>query len=97
MNEFLLENLVSNESLSAYVILANNLVAIAAAFFVMFTYKLTYSGAAYSRKFNISLGMITLITTMIMSSAGTARRKTMNACFSVGRSPCARSSGCLRA
>lgn len=67
MNEFLLENLVSNESLSAYVILANNLVAIAAAFFVMFTYKLTYSGAAYSRKFNISLGMITLITTMIMS------------------------------
>ena len=36
MNEFLLENLVSNESLSAYVILANNLVALAAAFFVVF-------------------------------------------------------------
>ena len=37
------------------------------ALFIMFTYRITYSGVAYSRKYNISLGMITIITTLIMS------------------------------
>ena len=34
---------------------------------MMFTYRITYSGTAYSRKFNISLGMMTIVTTLIMS------------------------------
>lgn len=66
MREFIVENLANTEGLDFTVILLNNLVAIIAAFFVMFVYKITYSGAAYSRKFNISLGMITMITTSIM-------------------------------
>lgn len=33
----------------------------------MFIYKISYVGTAYSRKFNISIGTITIITAMIMS------------------------------
>ena len=67
MKEFIIENLLNTEGLHYSVILLNNLVAIIASFFVMFVYKVTYSGAAYSRKFNISLGMIIMVTTSIMS------------------------------
>lgn len=67
MREFIVENLTSAETISFAVIVLNNIVAMAAAFFIMFTYKITYSGTAYSRKFNISIGAITLITTTIMS------------------------------
>ena len=42
-------------------------VTVIIALFIMFTYRITYSGVAYSRKYNISLGMITIITTLIMS------------------------------
>ena len=67
MKEFIIENLTNAETLSFVVIVLNNIVAMVAAFFVMLTYKVTYSGTAYSRKFNVSLGAITIITTMIMS------------------------------
>lgn len=67
MSEFIIENLVTPDTLTVSVVFLNNVVALAAALFIMFTYRITYSGAAYSRKFNISLGMIALITTMIMS------------------------------
>lgn len=67
MREFIVENLTSETSLSVATIILNNIVALAAAFFIMFTYKLTYSGTAYSRKFNLTLGTIALVTTMIMS------------------------------
>lgn len=66
MRDFVLENLISTEGLDFSVLLLNNVVALAVAFFVMGVYKFTYSGAAYSRKFNISLGMIVIITTSIM-------------------------------
>ena len=67
MRDFIIENLTSKETLSIATIVLNNIVALVIAFFVMFTYKSTYSGTAYSRKFNISIGSITIITTMIMS------------------------------
>ena len=43
------------------------MIALIVAFFIMFTYKISYAGPAYSRKFNISIGSITIITAMIMS------------------------------
>ena len=67
MKDFILQNLTSAETLSLATIILNNLVAMAIAFFIMFTYKISYSGTAYSRKFNVSIGTITIITTMIMS------------------------------
>lgn len=66
MKAFILENLANKESIDIMTVLLNNVVAVIAAFFVMFVYKLTYSGVAYSRKFNVSLGAITITTTMIM-------------------------------
>lgn len=70
MREFIIENLINAEEISLNVVLLNNVITFVAAFFIMFTYKITYSGAAYSRKFNVSLGMITIITTLIMSVIG---------------------------
>lgn len=67
MREFIVENLTGAETLRTAAIVLNNIVAMTVAFFLMFAYKLTYSGTAYSRKFNVSLGAITIITTMIMS------------------------------
>lgn len=67
MRNFILENLMDQTVISLTTIVLNNVVAIAMAFFLMFTYKITYSGTAYSRKFNLTLGTITIVTTMIMS------------------------------
>lgn len=67
MREFIVENLNNAETINIATIIVNNIVAMSIAFFVMFVYKITYSGTAYSRKFNVSLGAITIITTMIMS------------------------------
>lgn len=67
MKDFILENLTNTEALSLAIVIMNNVVSLAVAFFIMMTYKFSYVGTAYSRKFNISLGSITIITTMIMS------------------------------
>lgn len=67
MRKFIMENLADRTAIDLSVIILNNIVAMALAFFVMFTYKITYSGTAYSRKFSLTLGSITIITTMIMS------------------------------
>lgn len=66
MREFILENLRNTEGLNLMLLVLNNTVALVGAFFLMFVYKITYSGAAYSRKFNVSLGMIVVVTTSIM-------------------------------
>lgn len=67
MRAYILENLTNTESLDLAVILLNNTVSLVMAFFIMFTYKISYTGSAYSRRFNVVIGSITLITTMIMS------------------------------
>ncbi|WP_303859645.1 DUF4956 domain-containing protein [Alkalibaculum bacchi] len=67
MKEFIVNNLSSAETISMATIVLNNIVAMAVAFFLMFVYKLTYSGTAYSKNFNISLGAIAIITNIIMS------------------------------
>jgi len=67
MNEFLLSSVTNITDLSLETILLNNAVTIIIAAFIMITYKVTYKGAAYSKKFNVSLGMMIIITTFIMS------------------------------
>lgn len=67
MRELLTSTMQDFSSLEIGVIILNNLVSIVFAVFLMFNYKITYSGTAYSRKFNITLGMLTIITTLIMS------------------------------
>ncbi len=67
MKEFIIENLTDLADLSLSTVLLNNCVALLVAFFIMLTYWMTYSGPAYSKKFNVTLGMLTLLTTLIMS------------------------------
>ena len=67
MRAYILDNLTNTQSLDLAVILLNNTVSFVMAFFIMFTYKLSYTGTAYSRRFNVAIGSITIITTMIMS------------------------------
>lgn len=62
-----MESLTDLSGLNLNTILLNNSVTMVIAFFIMLTYRLTYSGTAYSKKFNVSLGMITIVTTLIMS------------------------------
>lgn len=66
MKEFIMENLTGNTAMDVITIFWNNVAAMAAVFFIMFVYKVTYFGVAYSRRFNVSLGAIALTTTMIM-------------------------------
>ena len=61
MREFIVENLTNTEALSVTVILMNNIIALIVSFFIMFIYKISYVGTAYSRKFNISIGTITVV------------------------------------
>jgi uncharacterized membrane protein YhiD involved in acid resistance len=67
MKDFVLENLTDLADLSLSTVLLNNCVALLVAFFIMLTYWMTFSGTAYSKKFNVTLGMLTLLTTLIMS------------------------------
>lgn len=67
MNEFIIENLGRADTIGLSVVIINYIVALITAFFIMFTYKITYTGTAYSRKFNLTLGSIVIVTTMIMS------------------------------
>ena len=55
MREFIVENLTNTEALSVTVILMNNIIALIVSFFIMFIYKISYVGTAYSRKFNIAI------------------------------------------
>ncbi|MEG1406492.1 MAG: DUF4956 domain-containing protein [Ruthenibacterium sp.] len=67
MKQFILDNFSNIGGATFGAILLNNVVAVLLALFVMFTYWLTYSGTAYSKKFNVSLGMLLIITTLIMN------------------------------
>lgn len=70
MTDYILTHLTDTAALDMGVLVLNNVVGIALALFIMFTYWLTYSGTAYSKKFNVSLGLLELITTMVMCVIG---------------------------
>lgn len=58
-------SLMSASSLT--VIIVNNLVAMAIALYIFSIYRFTHKGVSYSKDFNVSLGMITLITSLVMN------------------------------
>ncbi|MEG0963062.1 MAG: DUF4956 domain-containing protein [Lachnospiraceae bacterium] len=67
MKEFILDNFSNIGDATVSGILLNNVVALLLGLFIMFTYWVTYSGIAYSKRFNVSLGMLLIITTLIMN------------------------------
>ncbi len=70
MRQFIIENLTNTEALSMKIIIMNNVIALIAAFFIMFTYKISHTGSLYSRKFNVSLGSVTIISNNVALSLG---------------------------
>lgn len=62
----------SSATVSPMFVIQNMSVALILALVVCTTYKLTYSGVSYSKKFNTSLLMMSLITTMVMSILGSS-------------------------
>lgn len=58
------------QKLSVEQIILNMAVALALGFVIYLSYRFSHSGAVYSARFNVSLLMMTLITTMIMNVIG---------------------------
>ncbi len=70
MKNYLIENMsdylsLDDKTMDTFFI--NMLVAFAIALAVYIAYRATYTGVAYSKRFNVSLIMLTLITTMVMT------------------------------
>ncbi len=57
-------------SLSTQELLLNFLAAIAAGAIIFLSYRFSHSGAVYSGKFNVSLWMMSVVTTMVMCVIG---------------------------
>ena len=71
MNENLLYYVVNHAgSLTMEELLINFLAAIVAGAIIFLSYRFSHSGAVYSGRFNVSLWMMTLITTMVMCVIG---------------------------
>lgn len=67
MKDYLIDNFSNVATSDINTIIMNNLIAIIISLFILFIYRITYSGTSYSKKFNISLGMMTIVTALIMN------------------------------
>lgn len=70
MREVLFELLSSTGELSLEVILSRLVAASVISVFIYFSYWFSHSGSVYSKKFNITLISMTLVTTMVMIVIG---------------------------
>lgn len=73
MKEYLYNLLYDGSAgISPLFVVQNMVIALALSAFVGITYKITYTGVSYSKKFNTSLVMMSLISTMVMSILGSS-------------------------
>ena len=71
MREVLYEYLLSqNGSIRVFDAIEMMGIALLLSMVIFWTYKITFSGVMYNRKFNVSLIMLTLVTTMVMIVIG---------------------------
>lgn len=71
MKESIYENLFENSgTLTVQNILMNFAAAAVLSILIYVSYRIAHSGVIYSRKFNVSLVMLTLVTTLVMSVIG---------------------------
>ncbi len=71
MREYLYEQLLQTTgSLSIENVVINFLAACVISILIFVSYRVSHSGAVYSRKFNVSLVMLTLVTTLVMNVIG---------------------------
>lgn len=67
MKDYIYNYLAQQADLDARQLILNMLVAFVLGMVIFVAYRLTYIGVAYSRKFNASLVMMTLVTTVVMT------------------------------
>lgn len=71
MKELLYNNLMTTQgALTLGDIVINFLAACVISILIYISYKLSHSGAVYSQKFNVSLVMLVLVTTLVMNVIG---------------------------
>lgn len=70
MREYLLQLLDSGGELTVETIAIRMAVSAVVAAFIFLSYRLSHSGTIYSRKFNVSLAALTMITTTVMIVIG---------------------------
>lgn len=71
MKDLLMNNFTSNVgSLTIEDIILNFIVASVLSIIIYLSYRLTHSGAAYSGRFNVTLVMLTMVTTLVMNVIG---------------------------
>ena len=70
MTKYLLELLEQGKTLTVQEILSHLAVAAVVGVVIFLSYMYTHTGTIYSRKFNVSLLMLTLLTTMVMTVIG---------------------------
>lgn len=71
MKEFIMQySQAVIQELSVQQIILNMVIALALGLVIYLSYRFSHSGAVYSARFNVSLLMMTLITTMIMNVIG---------------------------
>lgn len=70
MKENLLRLLENNKTLTLEVLVVNILMAAAVGFVIYLSYWLSHSGGVYSKKFNVSLVMLTVLTATVMAVIG---------------------------
>lgn len=67
MRDYIYNYLAQQATLDVYQLIVNMIVALALGMVIFVAYRLTYVGVAYSRKFNASLVMMSLVTTVVMT------------------------------
>lgn len=71
MKEYLYDSLIATAgSLTLGNVIINFLAACILAALIFLSYRFSHAGAVYSRKFNLSLVMLTLVTTLVMNVIG---------------------------
>ncbi len=61
----------ANAALKAWQVITNMFVTLIVATFIFWVYKKTYSGVVYSRSFNVTILLTTMVTAMVMMVIGT--------------------------
>lgn len=71
MNQDLLYYIINHAgSMSVQEIIVNFIAALFVGFIIFLSYRFSHSGAVYSARFNVSLWMLTVVTTMVMCVIG---------------------------
>ena len=69
LNDFFLSN-ISGDTLTVTEILLNMSAALLIGLLIFVVYRVTHTGEVYSARFNVSLVMLVLVTTMVMTAIG---------------------------